>query len=303
MSFHELDLNLLRVFDEVSARGSVTEAAAALGKTQSGVSTALRRLREALGDELFVRAGHVMQPTPFATQLAPRVRSALEALRVAVDEQAPFVPRDSQMVARVLSSDYAPLTLLPRLVDLLSVEAPGVAIRVRGSEGKARDLQLLGEGHAELAIGYYEADGATFHRRTLWQDELVVAVRRGHPALREQELGVEALAEHPHVMQSQVGDATGLVDAKLAEHGLRRSVIVTAPYFASVCRIAARSNAIAVVPRRIAETLREDFDLAVHPLPFEHGSFPLQLWWTDRLDGDPSHRWLRECVYRAACCA
>ena len=57
-SFRTLDLNLLRVFDEVMAERSLTRAAHNLSLTQPAVSNALRRLREALGDELVRRRGH-----------------------------------------------------------------------------------------------------------------------------------------------------------------------------------------------------------------------------------------------------
>ena len=43
-----------------------TRAAASLAMTQPAVSNALRRLRDALGDELVVRAGYGVTPTPRA---------------------------------------------------------------------------------------------------------------------------------------------------------------------------------------------------------------------------------------------
>ena len=49
VNFRTLDLNLLRAFDEVMAV-NLTRAAASLAMTQPAVSNALRRLRDALGD-------------------------------------------------------------------------------------------------------------------------------------------------------------------------------------------------------------------------------------------------------------
>ena len=48
MSFRNLDLNLLKVFDAVMAERSMTRAAERLSMTQPAVSHALKRLREAL---------------------------------------------------------------------------------------------------------------------------------------------------------------------------------------------------------------------------------------------------------------
>ena len=60
LNFRTLDLNLLRVFDEVMAERSLTRAARNLSLTQPAVSNALRRLRETLGDELVRRGGQGM---------------------------------------------------------------------------------------------------------------------------------------------------------------------------------------------------------------------------------------------------
>ena len=79
-NFRTLDLNLLRVFDEVMAERSLTRAARKLALTQPAVSNALRRLRETLGDDLVKRSGQAMAPTPRALALWPTVREALRQL-------------------------------------------------------------------------------------------------------------------------------------------------------------------------------------------------------------------------------
>ena len=55
LNFRTLDLNLLRVFDQVMAERNLTRAARNLHMTQPAVSNALGRLRDQLGDPLFIR--------------------------------------------------------------------------------------------------------------------------------------------------------------------------------------------------------------------------------------------------------
>ena len=81
LNFRSLDLNLLRVFDEVMAERSLTKAAHKLSITQPAVSNAMRRLREVVGDELLVRSGQGVEPTPRALALWPSVRDALALLQ------------------------------------------------------------------------------------------------------------------------------------------------------------------------------------------------------------------------------
>lgn len=64
---HRIDLNLLKVFKAVYELGQTTTAAEHLGLTQPAVSQGLRRLRDLLGDPLFVPGNAGMQPTPGPT--------------------------------------------------------------------------------------------------------------------------------------------------------------------------------------------------------------------------------------------
>src|SRR5258708_38501363 len=84
ISFNRLDLNLLRVFDAVMEERSVLRASQRICLSQSGVSHALARLREMLGDELFIRPTTGMRPTARALALAPLIRDAEVALESAI---------------------------------------------------------------------------------------------------------------------------------------------------------------------------------------------------------------------------
>lgn len=72
-----LDLNLLPVLDALLETHSVTESGRRLGLSQPAVSRALARLRAALDDELLVRTGRVMVPTPRALALQQPLREPL----------------------------------------------------------------------------------------------------------------------------------------------------------------------------------------------------------------------------------
>ena len=78
MELRELDLNLLLVFNQLLIDRRVSTAADNLELTQPAVSNALKRLRSALNDELFVRTYQGMEPTPYAcllyTSPSPRDR-------------------------------------------------------------------------------------------------------------------------------------------------------------------------------------------------------------------------------------
>ena len=62
----QFDLNLLPVFAALMRERSVTRAGESLFLSQPATSSALGRLRAFFHDELFIRNGRVLEPTPRA---------------------------------------------------------------------------------------------------------------------------------------------------------------------------------------------------------------------------------------------
>ena len=110
------DLKLFRVFDEIHRSRSVSRAAHSLGVTQPSVSIALARLRRHFGDPLFVRTSEGMQPTPFAAELALRVREGMALLEGAQGHKASFDPARSEQRFRLCLTDISQAVLLPALL-------------------------------------------------------------------------------------------------------------------------------------------------------------------------------------------
>ena len=164
-NFRTLDLNLLRVFDEVMAERSLTRAARNLSLTQPAVSNALRRLREALGDELVARVGQSMAPTPRALALWPTVRDALAQLQESLSPSS-FKAATATTTFVLAMADATAAELMPGLIDILEREAPGVAMRVVPLT--TRDpRRLLDEGKADLAVGHFPSVLADLDRKSV----------------------------------------------------------------------------------------------------------------------------------------
>ena len=128
MDLRDLDLNLLVVFNQLLIDRRVSTAAESLGLTQPTVSNALRRLRTALQDDLFVRTYQGMEPTPYAQQLAEPVSLAIHTLREALSRQDSFDPLTSERTFTIAMTDIGEIYFTPRLMDALSRLAPGCRI-------------------------------------------------------------------------------------------------------------------------------------------------------------------------------
>ena len=221
VNFRSLDLNLLRVFDEVMAERSLTRAAHKLSLTQPAVSNALRRLREVLGDDLVVRSGHGVEPTHRALALWPPVREALAQLQ---ESLAPglFEPATATSTFVLAMSDATAATLVPGLVEIMEREAPGISVRVVPLT--TRDpRRLLEEESADLAVGYFPAVLAdltaraqsgsvvAFDSRRIYDGEYVCVMRQGHP-LANSPLTLDQFCASRHMLVSFSGRPFGFID-------------------------------------------------------------------------------------------
>ena len=79
-TLRKIDLNLLLAFSVLMQERNVSRAAERLLLGQPGLSAALKRLRETLDDELFVRVGRGLQPTARALAIAPAIEDALSGI-------------------------------------------------------------------------------------------------------------------------------------------------------------------------------------------------------------------------------
>ena len=153
MKFRNLDLNLLKVFDAVMAERNLTRAAERLAMTQPAVSHALKRLRETLGEELFVRQAFGMKPTARSEALWPEVRTILARLQSLLDP-GDYDPRAEEHTFRIAMADATSAMVLPPLIH--DLERSGALANVHVLPLTTRDPRaLLEQGEADFAIGYF----------------------------------------------------------------------------------------------------------------------------------------------------
>ncbi len=308
-AFRNLDLNLLRVFDEVMAERSLTRAAHNLALTQPAVSNALRRLREALGDELVRRHGHGIEPTPWALALWPSVREALRQLQAALVPSA-FAPQRANSTFVLAMADATAAELMGGLARQLEQEAPGVSLRVVPLT--TRDpRKLLIEGNADMALGYFPAvladltaraqsgEAIPFAHQRLYSGEYVCVMRKDHP-LAKRPISLQDYCAARHLLVSFSGRAYGFVDEALAVIGQQRRIVLTVNQFFTAGQVVVNSDLLTVLPRHFVPTTGMAKELALHDLPFDVPPVQVHALWHHQREHDSSHQWLRSQLQRTA---
>lgn len=300
MNDRAIDLNLFRVFVEVWRAESLTQAARKLHLTQPAVSNALARLRAHFDDPLFVRDGRRMLPTPRARAVAPQVLSALAVLEDAAQAQpAAFDPGRSTRRFTLGMREVVESAVVPELGQLCARSAPGLALHSVRFERKEL-ARLLYSGALDAAIDVQMPIRGGVHHRPLFQEELCLALRRGHPLERSRLISQSAFLSARHVAVSARARGTTLEDVLLAQQGLSREVAVRCQHYYAACALVSQTDLLLIAPRRYVERLHAHLDLALLPLPVPLPKLELTLYWHESPVRDPGLHWLIEQICAAS---
>ncbi len=298
-SVHDVDWNLWLVLDLLLETGSVTATAKRLRRTQSAVSHSLASLRTIFSDPLFIRVGPRFEPTPRARALAEPVRAMVQTATRALASPAVFDVLTLRRTFRLLLSDYAQVVLLPGLLKRLSTQAPGVTLDVQfRSDTLAANLADVAAGKLDLTV-YPMGDAPSgILRQRLFDDRNVCVLREGHPALER--FTPARFAALAHVQVSARGLGPDFVDHALARKKLKRHIALRVPHFATAPHLVATTDAVAVVPERIALAWRKGSRVTFVESPVALPSVTMAQYSPELLRHDPGHAWLRRAMLDAA---
>jgi DNA-binding transcriptional LysR family regulator len=293
LNLKSFDLNLLRVLDMLLREQNVSRAAERLALSQPTVSNALARLRSLFDDPLLVRVGRHMQPTSRALALEGPIRAALQQIEQTLNAGETFDPRLSQQQVRIALTDFVEQLCMPPLLARLGELAPNLRIDV-AHLAPSLPAELLDRGELDMVLGRFEEVPARFTRRTWHSETLRLAVRKQHP-LAHDTLTLDDFLGLRHLWVSG-GQSRGMVDQWLGKQGLSRKIVYTTPNYLQAAHLVAHSDLSVVLPTQLANQFAQLLPLQVFELPFDVGSFHLELVYLAQRQHEPALAWLIEQI-------
>ncbi|MYV96875.1 LysR family transcriptional regulator [Streptomyces sp. SID3343] len=287
-----MDLNLLTALDVLLEECSVSGAAERMHLSEPAMSRTLGRIRKAVGDPILVRAGRAMVPTPHALAIHAEVRAVVERARTLFAAAGDVDLRTLSRTFTVLAHDVFAAAYGAALFERARVEAPGVRLKFLAESHV--DTPALREGVADLEVGVIDTRAPEVCTEHLFDDRMVACVRPGHPLLRGP-ITPARFAAADHLIVSRRGKLHGPIDGALAELGLTRRVVGTAPTFPSSLFILTASDLVGLVTGSVS-AVAEQLGLKTFDIPLDLPPVPLGLAWHPRHDADPGHAWLRRCM-------
>ncbi|WP_420566621.1 LysR family transcriptional regulator [Thalassovita sp.] len=294
MNISRTDLNLFVVFEAIYSQGGVTRAAETLHLTQPTISHALGRLRERVGDPLFVRHGQRLVPTPLAQKMIGPTREALKLFETTLGELDGFDPKTAEMHFAIGMRSLMENSFFLPLVMLLKSEAPKVTVSSSPMDRRRIDGDLSA-GEINAAIDVFLPLSPDIRREHLISTPSVVVARRGHPLVNG-EVSLEDYLSLDHIIVTSRSQGMGPEDVALSRDGDARRIVARVQQINTAMRAVAASDMVLTMAEVFAHRANVWFDNQIVPVPFEAPRVDAYLYWHSNADADPANKWLRNMV-------
>ncbi|WP_170406578.1 LysR family transcriptional regulator [Ruegeria arenilitoris] len=291
-NFLDLDGHILRTFLAILENSSVSVAAEQLGVTQPAVSHTLGRLRNILGDPLFVRSGQGLMPTETALALKEPVQRAIDGLKCLTDDRI-FDPRAEKMEFVVAANDMQRDLVFPQLIR--EAWNDGISVDFQFLPSGQPTVNMMREARCELALTPLPPDGPDIFQKPLFSGEMMCFY---DAEMRDPPKSWKEYCSADHLTVRFAGGGTSIkviTDLEASQIGEPR---VSVPNFNAIPPFIKGTRMIATeVSLMRLHTLRE---LDVAPLPFKSNRVTIYMIWHERSTNDPAHIWLRNRISEIA---
>jgi DNA-binding transcriptional LysR family regulator len=297
LTWMQLDLNLLMALDALLEEGSVGGAAQRMHVSSPAMSRTLGRIRDLTADEIFVRTGRHMTPTPYALSVREEVHAIVLGAQALLARRGRFNLSLLERTFTIQCHDAIASALGATLLVNMRKAAPRSTLRLLAEAPV--DTNDLRHGKVDLDIGASAPSHGDIAHQVLGHDRLVVAMRARHP-LAGRKLTARGYAAAEHITVSRRGRLRDPVDEVLATQGLSRRVAVAAPTSAAALRFASETDLLVAIPEKMCAAAIETLRLKTAAMPVAVPALAVVAAWHRRHEPDRAHAWLREQVYTAA---
>jgi DNA-binding transcriptional LysR family regulator len=286
----QADLNLLVVFTVVAEERNITRAASRLLLSQPAVSRALHRLRGMFHDDLLIRTSNGYEPTAKGRRLLQDLSTMLPRLDRLM-AGGDFDPSTEDATFRIAATDHAAVLLAPPLYN--SVLPKPTKVRFSFVPLHAGQYEALEKGRLDLVLN---DDTSAFHlnKEVIFDVDFVCVVSGKSRFAKAITLKQYLAAEH--VAVDIIGGVQTHPDKNLTAIGEKRRCPLVVAQHTVAMRVAAVTDMIATVPRRMALLEAPKKETKILEAPAALGSFKYVMIWHQRMQTDAPHVWLRSTI-------
>jgi DNA-binding transcriptional LysR family regulator len=288
--FNHIDINLYPLFMTIYEQKSISKAAKILCITQSAASHALQRLRQHLQDDLFVRAGSKMLPTPFAEQIYPTVQNALYAFQNISKQKQQFNPNSIHTLKVAVHDEIEPI-IFPQLIQ--HFQKLNLNIQFLSTKLDRKNVVAdLATQQVDFVIDLEQNYAEKINYRNLVQDQFVICTQH-------KQMSQALYFSSPHIGVSSRRTGVLLEDIYLNKEQLSRQIFLRCQHYSTALQVLAEyPSAILTIPKQILAHLYIDDCIHIFDVPVDLPVLNMGIYWHQALNENSRHVFLRNEIFK-----
>lgn len=271
ISLNRIDLNLLTIFCLIYSMGSISKVADMLEISASAVSQSLRKLREQMGDNLFVRSGNRLLPTVYADELYDNIHPI-------IDKLATLLPLSSRIKKRRLTlyteSFISPL-VVPELTQKIVGMKSDISLLHRSAElNEAKIAELLNMRQADVVFSTFAVESSNITCQKVSDMSLVLIAAQDNPHFQDvvtEEMFRDTNLVGYNTKNEKIIYHRSIVDKKFRSS--ERCLLTTS--FASILLIVSTTDCLGIIPEKVFSTYSGMYQLKKLDTPFTLPQFSI----------------------------
>lgn len=290
-SYLNLNGHLLQVFLAIYDTNSVSRAAERFDLNQSTISYSLEKLRECLGDPLFVKVGRGITPTDRAVMLVPHIRAQLAGLESLIGNPK-FVPALDETRLSIAANVTELLPSFDRLYRALRNAAPKMPIRLLDLGSRQNTSKFLDTGKADLVVSAKMQDyPVTLCAETLFSEKIVCYY---DPKMRGPITSLEDYYAASHATLDFGGKVASAVDGILDDESRERKKLLQVPNVQALAQLVPGTDLVVTMHAGFRDSVFSHLSFCDPPVIMRDISFDMV--WHRRVNHSDRSNWLRLLV-------
>ena len=288
--FHNIDINLYPLFITIYDQKSISKAAQILCITQSAASHALQRLRQQLQDDLFVRAGSKMLPTPFAEQIYQPVQNALCTFQGISKQKQMFDPSMVRILKIAVHDEIEPI-IFPKLVQHFQKLNLGIQFLSSKLDRKNVVAELAAQ-QIDFVIDLEQNYGDKINYQNLVQDQFVICT---------QQISMDShhYSSAPHIGVSSRRTGVLLEDIYLNKKQFNRQIFMRCQHYSTALQVLSQyPEAMLTIPKQILSHLNIAENIHIFDLPIDLPLLNMGIYWHCDLNENSRLHFLRNEIFK-----
>lgn len=288
---NNFDFNLLIVLNALLEDNSVNLAAKKLNVTAPAISKSLNKIRTLFNDQILVRSGTKLTPTPKAISLKKNIKELVNRIESLLYSNIVFEPKITSISFTIASNNAVLFILNSILFQEMQKNAPNIFINLINDSDYDNDF--LRSHTIDLYIGEMRSLNPEIIIRTIHVSKCSLICRKNHPVLSKNK-NIDNLLKYQFI-QTKHEYLTNSDETNKYFWKERHIIGITPEYIATINAVL-HSDALAIIPNFILNTITKKLNIPIiyFNTDFDLGKRNIIQAWHSKHNHSPAHKWLRD---------